>query len=229
VWTVDNMKDSRRALVSTVGARGSWVDPNVQRLYRNAVLWCLGQDSDSSQSPAAPLETVLLKESPEALARDARKVGNVERGRKLFYDAAVGCAKCHDPAAGPPLGPNLLEKRETKDTHLVESILKPSEVILEGYQNALVVTQAGETHTGFHVAENDQTLQLRDSVLGEKTWEFKKSELLLWERVNTSTMPAGLVNLLKDRSEFLDLVRFVMAGAEGTIPRQSETQGAPRK
>ena len=126
---------------------------------------------------------------------------------------AVGCAKCHDPATGRPLGPNLLEKRETKDIHLVESILKPSAVILEGYQNALVVTQAGESHTGFHVAENDQTLKLRDSVLGEKTWEFKKSELLLWERVTTSTMPAGLVNLLKDRSDFLDLLRFVMAGA----------------
>lgn len=229
VWTVDNKKETRRALVSTVGAKGSWADPNVQRLYLNAVLWCLGKDSDSSQSPAESLETVLLEEPPEALARDAREIGNVERGRKHFYNAAVGCAKCHDPATGRPLGPNLLEKRETKDIHLVESILKPSAVILEGYQNALVVTQAGESHTGFHVAENDQTLKLRDSVLGEKTWEFKKSELLLWERVTTSTMPAGLVNLLKDRSDFLDLLRFVMAGAEGTIPRQSEIQGTPPK
>ena len=42
VWTVDNIQN-RRALVTTIGARKSFSDPNVQRLYRNAVLWCLGR------------------------------------------------------------------------------------------------------------------------------------------------------------------------------------------
>lgn len=42
VWTVDTIKE-RRALVTTIGARKSFEDPNVRRLYRNAVLWCLGQ------------------------------------------------------------------------------------------------------------------------------------------------------------------------------------------
>ncbi len=43
VWTVDNSKNDRRALVATIGAKGSFDDPNVQRLYRNAILWCLGR------------------------------------------------------------------------------------------------------------------------------------------------------------------------------------------
>jgi len=214
VWTVDT-KEDRRAIVTTVGARKSFADPNVQRLYLNAVLWCLGRDPDSSRSRTEPLEPLLLKESPESLAQAARKSGDIERGRKLFYDAAVGCAKCHDPATGLPLGPDLFEKRELKDTHLVESILEPSEVIHESYRNELVVTQAGLTHSGFHVLENDQTLQLRDSVVGKTTWEFRKSELVLRRRLKTSTMPVGLVNQLKDRAEFLDLLRFVMAGADG--------------
>jgi len=42
VWTIDT-KPGRRALVTTIGARGSFADHNVQRLYQNAVLWCLGR------------------------------------------------------------------------------------------------------------------------------------------------------------------------------------------
>ena len=40
VWTIEN-KQKRRALATTIGARKSFEDLNVQRLYRNAVLWCL--------------------------------------------------------------------------------------------------------------------------------------------------------------------------------------------
>ena len=40
VWTIENKKN-RRALVTTIGARKSFEDPNVQRLYKNSVLWCL--------------------------------------------------------------------------------------------------------------------------------------------------------------------------------------------
>ena len=41
VWTIES-KPNRRALATTIGARKSFEDPNVQRLYRNAVLWSLG-------------------------------------------------------------------------------------------------------------------------------------------------------------------------------------------
>jgi glucose/arabinose dehydrogenase/azurin len=42
VWTIES-KQNRRALATTIGSRKSFEDPNVQRLYRNAVLWCLGR------------------------------------------------------------------------------------------------------------------------------------------------------------------------------------------
>ena len=41
VWTIENKKD-RRALVTTIGARKSFNNANVQRLFKNSVLWCLG-------------------------------------------------------------------------------------------------------------------------------------------------------------------------------------------
>lgn len=40
VWTIDN-NANRRALVTTIGARKSFEDPNVEKLYQNAILWCL--------------------------------------------------------------------------------------------------------------------------------------------------------------------------------------------
>ena len=42
VWTIES-KQNRRALATTIGARKSFENSNVQRLYRNAVLWCLGR------------------------------------------------------------------------------------------------------------------------------------------------------------------------------------------
>jgi putative heme-binding domain-containing protein len=223
VWTIDNNQENRRALASTIGARKSFDNPNVRRLYLNAVLWCLDRDPDPGLSPSEPLEIVLLKEPLDSLARDARELGSIQRGRELFYGAAIGCAKCHDPAAGQPLGPDLMQKRDTKDIHLVESILQPSRVIHEGYHPVLVLTAAGRTHTGFHLRENERTLVIRDSVLGKKTLEFNKRDLEELTRLQRSTMPAGLVNQLKNRAEFLDLVRFVMAAADGDLPRRSRT------
>lgn len=228
VWTIENRKEDRRALVSTIGARKSFDNPNVRRLYRNAVLWCLDRDPDLGLSPSEPLETVLLKDSLDTLARDARELGSIQRGRALFYGAAIGCAKCHDPVAGQPLGPDLMKKRDTKDAWLVESILRPSRAIHEGYQTVLVSTAAGRIHTGFHLRENETTLVIRDSVLGEKILEFNKSDLEELTRLQRSTMPAGLVNQLKNRSEFLDLVRFVMAAADGDLRPQSRTSSKDR-
>jgi len=48
IWTIENKRD-RRALVTTIGARKSFEDPNVQRLYLNSVLWCLGQTIPAPQ------------------------------------------------------------------------------------------------------------------------------------------------------------------------------------
>jgi len=47
VWTVDGQDGRERSLVSTIGARKSFDDPNVQRLFLNAVYWALGKDTSS--------------------------------------------------------------------------------------------------------------------------------------------------------------------------------------
>jgi len=47
VWTVDGEDDKERSLVSTIGARKSFDDPNVQRLYLNAVMGSLRLEADT--------------------------------------------------------------------------------------------------------------------------------------------------------------------------------------
>lgn len=53
VWTVGSPDGEERSLVSTIGARKSFDDPNVQRLYLNAVLWCLGKEDKIPESKQA--------------------------------------------------------------------------------------------------------------------------------------------------------------------------------
>ena len=43
LYTIDN-QPGRRALYTSIGARGSFANPNVQKLYQNAILWCLEFD-----------------------------------------------------------------------------------------------------------------------------------------------------------------------------------------
>ena len=172
---------------------------------------------------AEKLEPILLKESFDALATDARKFGDIQRGRELFYTGKVGCAACHDPAKGRPLGPNLLEKRDVEDAFLVESILRPSKTIRKGYEPMHVMTDAGKMLIGFRVREDEDTLVLRDTVLGNKTHDFRKRDLELVMQMSKSTMPERLANQLASRADFLDLVRFVMAAATGQFSRQKTT------
>ena len=147
---------------------------------------------------------------------------DIQRGRELFYKGKVGCASCHDPTTGRPLGPNLLEKRDVDDAYLVESILRPSKTIREGYQPMHVMTDEGKMLMGFRIREDKNTLVIRDAVLGNKTHEFRKRDLEHVMQMSTSTMPKGLVNQLSSRADFLDLVRFVMVAATGKLSRQNE-------
>ena len=165
------------------------------------------------------LEPILQKEPIDKLASEARSLGNINRGRELFYSGKVGCAKCHDPAEGRPLGPNLLEKREVTDAFVVESILHPSKVIHKSYQPVHVMTYDGVIVTGFRVQEDEDTLVVRDAVLGSKTHKFLKDDLEHTMQMSTSTMPKGLTNELSSKADFLDLARFVMAAATGEFSR----------
>ena len=168
-------------------------------------------------APLNPALQVELEEEPlDQLVEDALRLGDAVRGAKLFFNEKVACATCHALDYGYQLGPHLTDARsEATHAHLVESILKPSAKIRDGYQSVTVVTADGEVLSGFLVSQTDDEVVLSlPSDKGAKRTVAKDDidELLPQEQ---STMPVGLVGQLEDRQAFLDLARFVFAISEG--------------
>ncbi|WP_246113042.1 PVC-type heme-binding CxxCH protein [Allorhodopirellula solitaria] len=162
------------------------------------------------------LEKELLQEPVADLIRDARENGDAIRGAKLFYWEQTGCATCHDVRAGYQLGPKLTDTRkEFTDEYLVESILKPSESILEGYQTANVITVDGAILSGFLIEETEDEITLSIAADQGKPRVIPMDDVEDVITSKTSTMPVGLANTLQSREQFLDLTRFLIEIRDG--------------
>ncbi len=169
---------------------------------------------DAPLNPA--LQAELEAEPFDQLVEDALRLGDAVRGAKLFFSEKVACATCHALDYGYQLGPHLTDVRsEATHAHLVESILKPSAKIRDGYQSVTVVTADGEVLSGFLVSQTDDEVVLSlpaDKGAKRTVARVDIDELIPQEQ---STMPAGLVGQLEDRQAFLDLARFVFTISEG--------------
>ncbi|MCR9211060.1 MAG: GDSL-type esterase/lipase family protein [bacterium] len=162
------------------------------------------------------LENELLAESLSDLVRDAAEKGDAVRGASYFYGSKTACATCHDVSEGYQLGPQLTKSRDDiTHEHLLESILKPSEKILEGYQTVNVITVDGAILSGFLVEETDDKITLSIAADQGKPRTIPIDDVEDVLESQNSTMPPGLVNMLKDRQEFLDLAKFIFEVNEG--------------
>ena len=176
----------------------------------------------AAQSPTPPgLAATLAAENRDALVADVARRGDPARGSTIFHTRHLTCVQCHGTGSGPsPLGPNLAAlppgvPRENLIAHLVESILEPSAVIRPEHRGVTIVTDEGRSLTGLIARETDDELVLRDAASGGGETVVPKNTID--ERVPSaqSLMPAGLPNLLRDRGEFLDLVRYLAEVAAG--------------
>lgn len=171
----------------------------------------------------ATLAGRLAEESPADLASAAAADGDPRRGAKLFYDTRVSCANCHDPTSGTRIGPHLVERHsKTTPSYLVESVLAPSRHIRKGYETVVVMTFDGRMRSGVKVSETQSEISLRDLANDGKLLTYRKEDLDDMVESTTSSMPAGLVNNLKDRQQFLDLMSFLFAVSEGGETRLNE-------
>ena len=174
---------------------------------------------------AGSLEGTLLAADVHALAAEMREQGDPERGEQIFRRADLACMKCHAVGkAGANVGPDLAAiGSSSPPDYLVDSLLRPSKVIKEFYETAVVVTAEGEVVTGILVLHDDSQVVLRDPAQGgaERTIPMSEVEELA---KGPSLMPVGLANKLSDRQDFLDLVRFVSElgrpGPYAASPRQ---------
>jgi putative heme-binding domain-containing protein len=94
---------------------------------------------------------------------------------------------------------------------LLESILDPSKVINEQYQNHTVLLKDGDSVTGRLVSQTpDQVVIETDRIYGTQE-KFPTSKVLEVKPSNISPMPSGLVNVLT-KEEILDLLSYVSRG-----------------
>jgi putative heme-binding domain-containing protein len=173
-----------------------------------------------------PLQARLERESSTDLANAAREQGDAGRGAVLFFQPFLTCSKCHDAEAGTQLGPDLAKAgKEATAAYLVESILSPSKSIKKGYETITLTLADGRSITGLLAEEKKDALTLIDPAGGKKI-VIPVDDIDKRTAGAKSLMPDGLINLLSDRQQFLDLAKYVIEIAEGGPIRAKELRPA---
>lgn len=163
------------------------------------------------------LESRLKSEVPAVLATAARQEGDAYRGAIVFHPPQTTCTKCHSvDGTEIGLGPDLTAlPREMTDESLVESLLDPSKSIRKGFELVTVATLDGRSISGLVVENNAERLVLRESATPGKTIAVTRHEIEKLVTNTTSAMPAGIMNQLASRQQFLDLVRYLLELRDG--------------
>jgi putative heme-binding domain-containing protein len=144
------------------------------------------------------------------LAGDLDKVGK-GRNFALGQDAvnASLCLMCHRMGdQGGSVGPDLtaVSSRYSRQV-ILESILEPSKVVSDQYANTDFTMKDGSVITGRPIAETDDRVTIRPSMLAPDTREINKADVKSREFSKVSPMPLGLVNALS-KEEILDLLAY---------------------
>jgi putative heme-binding domain-containing protein len=137
------------------------------------------------------------------------RIGNGERGRDLFFNAAlVNCQTCHQIAGkGRDVGPDLSHiGTKYKRPLILENILDPSKTIEQKYVVYAVQLADGKTHSGIVVERSVESAALKDAQ--GNIVRFKLKDVETFEPQKKSLMPDGL---LKDLTaeQAADLLAFL--------------------
>jgi putative heme-binding domain-containing protein len=140
-----------------------------------------------------------------------------ERGRRAFIDTQ--CYACHRLGnAGGAVGPEIAavaSKYTRRD--LLESLLEPSKVISEQFQNVSVILVDSETLTGRLISESDTDLVIETDPLTNTRQTIARARMQGIRPSPVSPMPEGLLNILS-KEEVLDLLAFLESGGKADAP-----------
>jgi putative heme-binding domain-containing protein len=142
----------------------------------------------------------------EALTRALESTGDAKRGEGLF--TRQSCTACHTNADGQaPKGPHLADiGMRYQPAELLESILRPSAKIAQGFDTQLMLLDTGKSYVGFVVLETAQSVRLQQST--GVAIDLAKDEIELRVKRDESTMPEGLANNLTP-TELADLLAYL--------------------
>jgi putative heme-binding domain-containing protein len=137
------------------------------------------------------------------------QAGRAKEGRELFLDEKrTRCAICHQVnGKGGKVGPDLSQIGGKFDRpHLIESLLHPSQQIVEGYRSSIILTTSGELLTGIVKEETDQSFVIEDANAQRLT--VNRDEIEAVKASPVSLMPDGLAASLSS-DEFCDLIAYL--------------------
>lgn len=171
---------------------------------------------ESSQASQNGEVQKLLGEYKSSLAdsdhlRDYRLTlagGDIERGRKLFFErTALSCVRCHKVSGtGGDVGPELsLISKEKSKEYLLEAIVDPNKQIAKGFETILIQTSDGTSVSGILKERNDKVVKLQTA---EGTLIEVPVDSIEDEGRGNSSMPNDLIKNLS-KKELRDLVEYL--------------------
>jgi putative heme-binding domain-containing protein len=192
-----------------------------KELARNRVrIGGLTADSGTNRPKEEEIRVLIAKADPKnpdqignmtyeaAARRTLQAKGDAERGKNLF--ASQSCRACHTDADGQtPKGPHLVDiGKRYSPSELVESILKPSVKIAQGYESYGFAMADGRVFSGFVVGEGASTVQIRESSGALR--ELRRSDIEERLRQEPSAMPEGIAGALTPE-QLADLVAYLQS------------------
>ncbi len=157
------------------------------------------------------------------LKAPAKKLGNAENGRKLFYGDA-NCSTCHMIGGkGGRVGPDLTTVGSSRTVEsLIESVRNPSKRLAWGlteptkefaqeYETVTVVTPNGKEIKGVTLNEDSFSLQVMDTA--EQIHLFDKDKLRSIKKSRESLMPTYAAGTLSDQ-DLGDIIAYLLEVAE---------------
>lgn len=149
------------------------------------------------------------EELQEKLA--AAKGRSYDRGKDAFI--AGQCVKCHRVGEfGGGVGPDLTAiGARFSAAQILESIVEPSKVLSEQYQNMVAQTRSGKIIVGRLVDDSKEAIALQPDPLSPERVTIPRGDLETLQASKISPMPANLVDVLTPE-EIFDLIAYLQSG-----------------
>lgn len=218
--TEPEMKVIIRAGKGLMPAFSQFSDKELDALVRYVRSEPAATTSETPQPPS--LAQTMMAEDAQALVDAALSAGDPARGAQLFYQPHMACNQCHllDDKENL-LGPDLAKLPDgSTNEHLVESVLYPSRKIREAYATSTLLLADGQILKGL-IQEQDADLIVVDPASGTRT-KVPRDEVEVRKTSELSMMPAGQIDQLADRQQFLDLLRYLIEIRRGGPERARE-------
>jgi putative heme-binding domain-containing protein len=157
-----------------------------------------------------------------AAKRALAHTGDAVKGKALFK--AQSCVACHTDADGQTLkGPHMVDiGKRYSAVELVESILKPSAKIAQGFGFEMM---DGKDFTGFVVSESAKSVLVRDASGIQR--ELKLSQIESRTIQKQSLMPEGIANNLTPE-DLADLIAYLQSLTSGDQSKPPAPAQPPR-